>query len=371
MGLFFGKRRKSRRQRSRDVSFSANIPLLRWLGPSATLMTIAGALFFVLTGRIDLSSLDAWLGTASVQADGKSGLQDRIAPVSLAMDQRPADRIRIATFNIQMFGKTKASKSLVMQRIAKVVSQFDVVAIQEVRGGDAEPIEKLVQLLQASGANYSATVSEPIGASNQVESYAYVFDQNKMGLIPGSAYLVRDDGERMSREPMVASFETRLGTASGQAPFRFTLVNVHTAPSAVAANAIENEMDALDDVYLSVRSYDYQNYGEEDCILLGDLNVNNSNLREMGQIRDVYSVAGDVATTTRRNKTYDHIMLNRVTTLEYTGQYGVLDLQDLFKISEDEALDISDHQPVWAEFSAYEATGGVPVATASAPTIPR
>ena len=43
------------------------------------------------------------------------------------------DTIKIASFNIQIFGKTKASKQEVMDILAQFILEFDIVAIQEIR----------------------------------------------------------------------------------------------------------------------------------------------------------------------------------------------------------------------------------------------
>ena len=44
-----------------------------------------------------------------------------------------SDIIKIASFNIQIFGKTKASKQEVMDILAQFILEFDIVAIQEIR----------------------------------------------------------------------------------------------------------------------------------------------------------------------------------------------------------------------------------------------
>ena len=122
-------------------------------------------------------------------------------------------------------------------------------------------------------------------------------------------------------------------------------------------------MNVLDDVFVRVRQYDYETTGEEDCILLGDLNVDTAGLRELGQIPGVETIAGDIKTNTRRTKTYDHILIDRVMTREYTGRFGVVDFQHDFGLSEQQAMMVSDHQPLWAEFSAYEMPRFDPIAT--------
>lgn len=379
MGWLLGRRSRSRKSRNSDRSFTTNIPLLRWVGPSFTLVGIVGLLFLAITGRIDLAMFDQWIGSDSPNGETiastnspatlerRDGMPPPVSPqpVSLRLENRRPETsrpetsrpetIRIATFNIQFFGPSKVADPIVMKTIATIVSQFDIVAIQEVRNATVRPITELVQLLQASGANYASSVSQPIGEGERYkEAYAFVFDQNRIGMIPDSAYVVADPDELMSREPMVASFEVRGNAGDARRPFRFTLINVHTSPSEVADNAVINEMDVLDDVFTSVRNYEFEMTGEEDFIMLGDLNVDTEGLRELGRIPHVFSVAGDAPTNTRRSKTYDHILIDGNMTREYTGRHGVMDLQQTFGISQEQALEISDHQPVWAEFTVYE-----------------
>ncbi|WP_242631982.1 endonuclease/exonuclease/phosphatase family protein [Rubripirellula amarantea] len=350
------------------------MPLLRFLGPLFTGTGIIGILFMAITGRIDLSAVDQWLGSGDVvvanPSSGSSG--DALAgsaakPVSIRLGEKPSETMRIATFNIQFFGPSKVADPNIMQTLAQIVSQFDVVAIQEVRNSQVQPVRALVDLIRASGGDYDFTVSESIGEGTYKEAYAFVFDRSRIALVPGSAYLVQDPGERMTREPMVASFQAITKPSDARRPFRFTLINAHTSPSEVAASAIGNEMDVLDDVFVSVRNYEYDMVGEEDAIMLGDLNVDTRNLRELGQIPNVVSIAGDIMTNTRGDKTYDHILIDRTQTREFTGAYGILDMKATFGISEEEAIKISDHQPLWAEFTMYEFSAQETVAARPSP----
>ncbi len=43
------------------------------------------------------------------------------------------ETIKIATFNIQIFGKAKRQKEDVMEVLTKTVRNFDIIAIQEIR----------------------------------------------------------------------------------------------------------------------------------------------------------------------------------------------------------------------------------------------
>jgi hypothetical protein len=94
---------------------------------------------------------------------------------------------------------------------------------------------------------------------------------------------------------------------------------------------------------------------EDDVIVLGDLNAGPPQFGRIKQIPGIGWAVSGVTTNTRRSKTYDNLIFDRTVTTEYTGRWGVLDLQDTFHIPLDKALEVSDHNPVWAAFSPWEA----------------
>ncbi|WP_182866693.1 deoxyribonuclease [Stieleria mannarensis] len=345
MGIFSKRRRKN--------SFSSSIPLLRWLGPGATTLGVLYAVYMLLTGGLSFSSLDGLLtpDPASEFRGETISLGDRT--------DRPADRIRVATFNIEHFADKKSSIRTnehgvdVLGTIARIVSTFDVVAIQELQGADGIALQRLVALLNESGGSFAATMSDPIGES-YLESYAFVWDRSRINLVPGSAYVVQDPGKRMYREPMVATFETVVPPDSGQPPFRFTMINVHTKPDRVDPDDQESEINVLADVFQRVRDYEFQQYSEDDFILLGDLNVSEKNLGRLKSIPGVLSLAADIQTNINRTKTNDHILIDSSVTAEYSGRRGVIDLKADLGLTEQQANAISDHIPLWAEFDLYE-----------------
>lgn len=345
MGLFFGRSRRS----SRPKSLLGSIPGVRWIGPLVTTAGMLVAGYMTLSGKIDLSSLDMFRGSDPVFEAKAVELRD--------LGGKSQKTIRIATFNINEFSDRKSSDQEAMESIAQIVASFDVVAIQEVVS-DKIPIERLVDLINRSNGRYEMAISEPIGRTPQKESYAYVWDATRIMMIPDSDYVVGDgqgDSDRMQREPYVASFRTLAPTREGHVPFTFTLINVHTDP-AVVSNKLgsNNELNVLDDVFVSVGQYENNLRQEEDFILLGNLNVDQSNLAELGRIQNVKSITGDLETNTARTKTYDHVILDARYTREWTGHYGVYDIEKELGVVAEKAAKISDHLPVWAEFSFYE-----------------
>ena len=62
---------------------------------------------------------------------------------------------------------------------------------------------------------------------------------------------------------------------------------------------------------------------------------------------------------------YDNLVFSGEATNEYIGRSGVLDFMNEFGLTEAAALEVSDHCPVWAEFSVYES--GVAAVLAARP----
>ncbi|MGH7129461.1 MAG: exonuclease/endonuclease/phosphatase family protein, partial [Planctomycetaceae bacterium] len=158
----------------------------------------------------------------------------------------------------------------------------------------------------------------------------------------GSVYTVANPGDRLHRPPFVASFRARGPPASGA--FTFTLINIHTDPDETA-----EELDALAEVLASVRRD-----GEDDVVLLGDLNADARHLRELGETPGLVPAITGITTNTRRTEEYDQVLLDSTATREFTGAAGVHDFRERFGLSLEQALKVSDHFPVWAEFSISE-----------------
>jgi len=260
------------------------------------------------------------------------------------------DTIKVASFNIQVFGISKLGKPQVMDVLAQVVRRFDVVAIQEIRSKDTTVLPRFVELINADGRQYDYVIGPRLGRTSSKEQYAFIFDATRIEYDRDSIRTVDDPDDLLHREPMVTTFRVR-GLPTGEA-FTFTLVNIHTDP-----DETDTELDALDDVFASV-----QRNGEDDVILLGDLNVDEYHLGELGMLPGItWAITGQM-TNTRRTKAYDNIVFNRQATVEHTGICGVFDMMAEFGLSMDEALKVSDHMPVWAEFSVRESTLVGPVA---------
>ncbi len=252
--------------------------------------------------------------------------------------------IKIASYNIQVFGTSKLKKPEVMNVLSKVVRRFDVVAIQEVRSTDDTVIPTFVNMINAEGARYDFVVGPRLGRTNSKEQYAFVFDTTSIDVDRASVYTVPDPNDVLHREPLVARFQVRGEPRTKM--FSFSLVNIHTDP-----DETKTELNALADVFTSVQN---NGSGEDDVVLLGDLNVDEYHFGRLGQLPGITHAIKGVKTNTRRTKMYDNILFNAQRTAEFTGQAGVLDIMKEYNLTEQQALAVSDHLPIWAEFSVFE-----------------
>jgi endonuclease/exonuclease/phosphatase family metal-dependent hydrolase len=258
---------------------------------------------------------------------------------------KPWDGVMVASFNIQVFGESKLAKTHVVDVLARVVRTFDIVAIQEVRAKSDAIIPEFVRRVNADGSRYDFVIGQREGRTVSKEQYAFVFDTNRIEIDPGTVGSLPDPAGRLHRPPMHARFRTRINPP--QHAFTFWLVDTHTDP-----DEVPQEVDALADVFLAMRS---ARSDEDDVILLGDLNAAPPQFGRIARIPGIGWAVSGVPTNTHRTKTYDNLIFDRTATTEYLGAWGVLDLQRTFGLSLDQALQVSDHNPVWAAFHPCEA----------------
>jgi endonuclease/exonuclease/phosphatase family metal-dependent hydrolase len=314
--------------------------------------------FINAAGLLIVLSLGSWFLLKNFDIEGLN--QIRLTPkagqTSRDIDPgeaRHSDTLRIAAFNIQVFGESKIENARVMDVLVQVARRFDVVAIQEVRAKGQDILPRFVDLINAQGRRYDYVIGPRLGRTTSKEQYAFVFDTQTIDVDPSSLYTVDDPDDRLHREPLVAGFRAR-GAEASQA-FTFTLVNIHTDP-----DDVQVELNALDDVFRAVRA---DGRDEDDVILLGDLNADDTRLGELARIPYLAVAISGTPTNTRGTDQYDNLLFDARATTEFTGRSGVLDLMKQFKLTQDEALSVSDHCPVWAEFSVHE--GGQPGRLAS------
>jgi endonuclease/exonuclease/phosphatase family metal-dependent hydrolase len=321
------------------------------------------------------------LGWVAFKALGPEGVNDVKAKLKDAVSklmttesfhQAPpanaaGDTIKVASFNIQVFGQHKLfdqrrlkvgnnQEARIVDVLVDICRHFDVIAIQEIRSAQQNVLPLFVEALNQDGSHYQFVIGPPLGRTDSTEQYAFIFDTDTIEVDPRQVYTMDDPEDLLHREPLVANFRVK-GLPSDQA-FTFNLVNIHTDPDEVA-----KELDVLDNAFYAVRDTVARDANgnslpqEDDVVLLGDLNTDSRHMGELGQVPNLGHVI-DKTTNTRGSHQYDNIVFDTKSTVEFTGRGGVFDFMREYNIKLEEAVLVSDHLPVWAEFSVFE--GGRP-----------
>lgn len=260
---------------------------------------------------------------------------------------RVHESVLIASFNIQVFGDEKARDSWIMERLAEVVRKFDIVAIQEIRTKDQSMLNQFLAYVNAKGDRYEYLLGPRLGRTTSKEQYAYIYDSTRIRTNTNCSYTLNDDIDVLHREPLIARFQVKSNRTS--APWTFTLVNLHTDP-----DVAQQECDAMGPILRELRNYEFAAAQEDDVILMGDLNAAPANFGKLEQIAGVRPLIFNQPSNVRETELYDNILIEPTATSEFTGAAGVFNLKDYFGLSMADALRLSDHNPVWAEFSVEE-----------------
>ena len=267
---------------------------------------------------------------------------------SWGQQQVSHESIRIATFNIQAFGQKKASNPVVMERLVNICRNFDIVAIQEIRSADQSLLPNFVAQLNTNGAQYKFAISPRLGRTTYKEQAAFIYDDSRVQLDNSFSYTINDPDDVLHREPYVGWFRTR-GPHPDQA-FTFTLANLH-----MDSKRPDLELAYLTELHRIIRK---DGRGEDDVILLGDFNAGDRGLEKAREKGGLTWVVSNTATNTRNTSQYDNIVFDSKATDEFQFRSGVFDFMKQLNLTLNDALAVSDHMPVWAEFSIYE--GGQP-----------
>ncbi|QXP71258.1 endonuclease/exonuclease/phosphatase family protein [Polaribacter sp. R2A056_3_33] len=132
--------------------------------------------------------------------------------------------LRIVTWNIRDLGRTKNAEEII--EIAKILRNFDLVAIQEVAAKDpagAQAVAKIVDELNRMGSKWDYQISNPTKSPSvyMSERYAILWKTSKVSILE-KAYLDKDLEDKCFREPFIGKFKLK----KGKTPFY--VVNFHS-----------------------------------------------------------------------------------------------------------------------------------------------
>lgn len=249
--------------------------------------------------------------------------------------------LRVAGFNIQVFGQTKLAKEKVMDVLVETALQLDVMVVQEVRDADRITAARFLERINdVSALTYEMVEGPRLGRSNSKEQYVIYYIPARVQLL--SHTTLPDPQDVFEREPIIARFRSD--------DFDFTVVGCHIKPT--------DAKRELGHLATAARRILAAQPEEQDVILLGDFNADGTYLDETTLTNlfptDEFTIVIDnnMVTTTKSKNTYDRIILTGGLDHEYiAGSAQPFDFADEFQLDDDQLVtDVSDHLPVFAEF---------------------
>jgi endonuclease/exonuclease/phosphatase family metal-dependent hydrolase len=251
---------------------------------------------------------------------------------------------RVASWNIKRLSEGPTD----LERVAKVIAHFDLVAIQEVMEEHALML-LVAELQEVTGEEWGVMASHAIGRGSYKEHYAFLWRKSLIDYVDG-AVVYLDDRDVFAREPLSARFSSADGT--------FILANIHVLYGDSKSDR-EPEIRAL-------RAYwDWlgTTFPDEQYFLVGDFNMPPDDAS--------FSALGETALP---------LIRSGATTLAHTdGQYanlydniwaplglkagvsaGIFDLISYLGDSNDAIREsVSDHAPVYMILDRMDETSGL------------
>ena len=231
--------------------------------------------------------------------------------------------VKIANWNLQVFGKTKASDDVLMRFYASKIRNYDIIFVQEIRDATGTAFPALCALLTDDG--YACENSSRAGRSSSKEQYGVIYSLKRNVSITEFTDFNPDPADRWERPPLLVAFEVN--------NYSLLTYNVHTKPEDVT-----NELRQLEQLVDS---------DEGNVVILGDLNADCDyyNPETGNEFRDGFNWIvkdDDDTTVSATDCAYDRIILNDDSYQEFVS-YGI-DAEGITK-------DVSDHYLAWIELT--------------------
>ncbi|XP_042347405.1 deoxyribonuclease I-like 1-like [Plectropomus leopardus] len=269
--------------------------------------------------------------------------------------------LKICAFNVQSFGESKANNKKVMGILLQILSRCDLSLIQEVRDSKGAAIQALVKALNGfdKSNSYSYVESERLGRKTYKEQYVYIYRNNVLTVKEHYQYpKLEGEGTNetdvFSREPFIVRFHSPTTLVKD-----FVLIGQHTCP--------RNAMKEIDELYTVFKGI-HKKWKTDNVMILGDLNAgcNYVTIKGWRTVRlrsdpKFWWLIGDEQDTTVRQKThcaYDRIIVHgrEMISSIVPGSAQPFNFKESFHLTEEEALEVSDHFPVEVELKTETRT---------------
>ncbi|XP_064223336.1 deoxyribonuclease gamma [Aotus nancymaae] len=312
----------------------------------------------VISGFISQWSLWRWpescIPSTAVFSQSRSHSSARmsweLAPLLLLLlSIHSALALKICSFNVRSFGESKQEDQNAMDVIVKVIKRCDIILVMEIKDSNNRICPMLTEKLNGNsrrGMRYNYVISSRLGRNTYKEQYAFLYKEKLVSVKRSYQYHDYQNGDTdvFSREPFVVWFQSPYTVVKD-----FVIVPLHTTPETSV-----KEIDELVDVYMDMK----HRWKAENFIFMGDFNAGCSyvpkkawkNIRLRTDPMFVWLIGDQEDTTVKKstNCAYDRIVLRgqEIVSSVVPKSASVFDFQKAYKLSEEEALDVSDHFPV-------------------------
>lgn len=251
-----------------------------------------------------------------------------------------ANPLKIATFNIQNFGKSKLSKPDIMDTLVTIVRAFDIVAVQEVSDVSNQTARLFLELINKNEQiKYEMVCSNRTGRENNDQSsreqYAFYYRPDLVQLVDTALYN-DSESDYFQREPFTAQFMNKISGIT------FLLSTIHTAPEFAV-----QEIEAL----VHVAAWFPKRFSNSgNIIFCGDFNAsctyaNPSKLDQLSiRKQPYYWIIPDTAKTnlSKNQCAYDRFVVTE-------SIYSKIKKWEVFRYFKSKK--VSDHWPVYIEIA--------------------
>jgi len=163
-------------------------------------------------------------------------------------DRADAETFTVASWNLQVFGISKASEPEVMEFYKNKISKYDIIFVQEIRDASNTSFNRLCNMLQG----YRCGISQREGRTSTKEQIGLIFKEDYELL---EFVYLSDQDDIWERSPIMARFNV-----SG---YEFSVYNAHIKPD-----------DAVDEIEYFFQSVMYDSDTKDDNVMItGDLNA--------------------------------------------------------------------------------------------------
>ncbi|XP_075952279.1 deoxyribonuclease 1 like 4, tandem duplicate 1 isoform X1 [Anarhichas minor] len=262
--------------------------------------------------------------------------------------------MKIASFNIQKFGRSKVSDPDVLNILIKVVSRYDIIVILEVVDISGDSVKTFLDALNKANRkhHYTLKISSRLGRTRYKEQFMFLYRDDLVDLVGSYQFddQVAEGGDVFARDPYILRFRC-LNTVLKD----LVMIPVHTKP-----DDSEKELDELYDVFQHIK----KKWKTDNVMILGDFNADGSYVSrsEMKGIRirmdkNFHWLIGDDVDTTASNRndhTYDRIVVygDDMVQAVVPNSAKPFNFQKAYRLSEEQTLKVSDHYPVEVELKS-------------------